>query len=259
MAAKTMREMVSTRAPKLGHFICEFGTPGIGHLCKSAGCDFIFLDMEHSGFGYDRLKEMLRFMEAADMPTMVRVPARDYTWIARACDMGAEGLVLPMVADADEARRIVAAMKYPPVGIRGVAPGVAHQRYRPGPVVEGLKQANVKTTFFCQIETQTGLDNVEEIAAVPGVDCLWIGHFDLSASMGIPGEFDNPRYTQAVSRIIDAAQANKLSLGHLVPTVAEGERLNKLGFDFICYNGDVWLFQAALTEGISQLRAKLGG
>jgi 2-keto-3-deoxy-L-rhamnonate aldolase RhmA len=259
MAAKTIREMASTRAPKFGHFLVEFSTPGIGHICKAAGCDFICLDMEHSGFGYDKLKDMLRFMEAADMPTMVRVPTRDYTWIARACDLGAEGLVLPMVADADEARRIVSYMKYPPVGIRGVAPGVAHQRYRQGNVVEGLKQANVKTTFFCQIETATGLSNVEEIAAVPGVDCLWIGHFDLSASMGIPGEFDNPRYTQAVSRIIDAAQANKLSLGHLVPTVAEGVRLNKLGFDFICYNGDVWLFQAALAAGIDELRAKCGG
>jgi 2-keto-3-deoxy-L-rhamnonate aldolase RhmA len=258
MAAKTMREMVSTRAPKIGHFIVEFSTPGIGHICKGAGAEFIFLDMEHSGFGYDKLKAMLRFMEAADMPTMVRVPARDYTWIARACDMGAEGIVLPMVADADEARRIVAAMKYPPVGIRGVAPGVAHQRYRQVPVVEGLKQANVKTTCFAQIETATGLANVEEIAAVPGVDCLWIGHFDLSASMGIPGEFDNPRYTQAVARIVDAAQANKLSLGHLVASVADGERLSKLGFDFLCYQGDLWLFQSALAAGIGELRQKLG-
>jgi 2-keto-3-deoxy-L-rhamnonate aldolase RhmA len=254
MAAQTIRAMASNRKPKLGHFIVEFATPGIGHICKSAGCDFVLLDMEHSGFSYDTLKTMLRYMEAAEMPTIVRAPTRDYTFIARACDMGAEGVMLPMVADAAEAKRIVSYMKYPPVGIRGVALGVAHDRYRGGPVGDKLKQANKKTVFFAQIETATGLDNVEEIAAVPGVDALWIGHFDLSASMGIAGEFDNPRYTQAVSRIIDAAQAHKRALGHLVPTVKEGVRLNHLGFDFICYSGDVWVLQAGLTEAIDALR-----
>jgi 2-dehydro-3-deoxyglucarate aldolase/4-hydroxy-2-oxoheptanedioate aldolase len=259
MAASTIRAMASTRKTKLGHFVVEFATPGIGHICKSAGCDFVLLDMEHSGFSFDTLKSMLRYMEAAEMPTIVRSPSKDYTFIARACDMGAEGLMLPMVANAEEAKRIVSYMKYPPVGIRGVAPQVAHDRYRPGPVVDKLKQANKKTVLFTQIETQSGLDNVEEIAAVPGVDCLWIGHFDLSASMGIPGEFDNPRYTQAVSRIIAAAQANKRALGHLVPTVAEGVRLNELGFDFICYSGDIWVLHNALAAAVGELRQQCKG
>jgi 2-keto-3-deoxy-L-rhamnonate aldolase RhmA len=256
MPVQTIREMASSPKTKLGHFLVEFCTPGIGHICKSAGCDYALLDMEHSGFSFDTLKTMLRYMEAAELPTIVRAPAKDYTFIARACDMGAEGLMLPMVADAEETRRIVSYMKYPPVGIRGVAPQVAHDRYRPGPVVEKLKQANTKTVLFAQIETVTGLENVEEIAAVPGVDCLWIGHFDLSASMGIPGEFDNPRYTQAVSRIIDAAKSSKRSLGHLVPTVPEGVRLNRLGFDFICYSGDIWVLHNALSAAIGELRAQ---
>jgi 2-keto-3-deoxy-L-rhamnonate aldolase RhmA len=256
MTAHALKGMAQTRRPKFGHFIVEFSTPGIGHIIKSAGCDFALLDMEHSGFGFDTLKSMLRYMEAAELPTIVRPPSKEYHHIARACDMGAEGLMTPMVGSAEEARRIVSYMKYPPVGVRGVAPQVAHDRYRPGPVHEKLTNANQKTTLFAQIETAQGLDNVEQIAAVEGVDCLWIGHFDLSASMGIPAQFDNPRFIAAIDRCIAAARANNKALGHLVPTVDEGVRLNQAGFDFICYSGDVWVLHNALAAAVGELRAR---
>ena len=256
MAAQTIRAMATNRKPKLGHFLVEFCTPGIGHICKSAGCDFVLLDMEHSGFSYDTLKSMLRYMEAAEMPTIVRAPTRDYTFIARACDMGAEGVMLPMVADAAEAKRIVSYMKYPPVGIRGVALGVAHDRYRGGAVGDKLKHANKRTVFFAQIETQTGLDNVEEIAAVPGVDALWIGHFDLSASLGIPGQFDHKDFTDAIGTVIKACRKHGKSAGRLVPTVDEGVAFNHAGFDFICYSGDVWALHGAVQRAVNEIRER---
>ena len=82
---------------KFGHFIVEFATPGIGHILKSAGCDFVLFDLEHSGFGFETVKSAIRYFEAADLPAIVRVPSQDYHHIARAMDMGAEGLMLPMV------------------------------------------------------------------------------------------------------------------------------------------------------------------
>jgi 2-keto-3-deoxy-L-rhamnonate aldolase RhmA len=258
MRRNALKAMSRSKAPKFGHFIVEFATPGIGHIMKSAGCDFCLLDMEHSGFAIETVKSAVRYMQAAELPLIVRVPSKDYHHIARICDMGAEGVMAPMVGSAAEAKRIVNSMKYFPVGLRGVAPAVAHDDYRPGPVPQKLANANKRTTLFAQIETAEGVENVMEIAATPGVDCLWIGHFDLSVSLGIPGEFDNPKYVSANARIIEAARNHKKALGRLVPTVAEGVKLNKAGFDFICYSGDVWVLHNALAEAIQGLRAGVG-
>src|SRR3954453_9224252 len=116
MSDRGLKAMAGTKAPKFGHFIVEFATPGIGHIMKSAGCDFVLLDMEHSGFGFETVKSMLRYMEAAQLPAIVRSPSKDYHHIARACGMCAEGVMLPMVGSADEAKAILNAIKYTPEG-----------------------------------------------------------------------------------------------------------------------------------------------
>jgi 2-keto-3-deoxy-L-rhamnonate aldolase RhmA len=92
------------RAPKFGNFVVEFATPGIGHILKSAGCDFVLFDLEHSGFGIEILKSAIRYFEAARLPVIARTPSRDYHHITRALDMGAEGIMLPMVSKATEVR-----------------------------------------------------------------------------------------------------------------------------------------------------------
>ncbi len=255
MAETGLKAMARTRAPKFGHFIVEFATPGIGHILKSAGCDFALFDLEHSGFGFETVKSALRYFEAADLPAIVRVPSREYHHIARAMDMGAEGLMLPMVGSVDEVRHIVDSMKYHPAGKRGVALQVAHDRYRPGSVAEKFAAANRRTTLFCQIETAEGVENAEAMAAIEGVDCLWVGHFDLSVSLGIPGEFGNPKFTNAIDTVVAACRKHRKALGRLVPNVETGVDYYKWGFDFICYSGDVWVLQNALTEAVTALRA----
>ena len=187
MPRKSLKDMTRKRDIKLGHFIVEFATPGIGHILKAAGCDFTLFDLEHSGFGFETVKSAMRYFEAADVATIVRVPSKEYHHIARACDMGAEGIMIPMVGNAAEAKAIVDCMKYFPLGKRGVALGVAHDNYSAGAVQEKFTAANARTTLFCQIETAEGAENADAIAAVEGVDCLWVGHFDLSVSLSIPG------------------------------------------------------------------------
>ena len=251
-----LKEMTRSRELKLGHFIVEFATPGIGHILKSAGCEFALFDLEHSGFGFETVKSAIRYLEAGQVPPIVRVPSKEYHHIARACDMGAEGLMVPMVGSEREARAIVDCMKYYPDGRRGVALQVAHDRYRGGPVTEKLKNANATTTLFCQIETAEGVDNADAIAAIDGVDCLWVGHFDLSASLGIPGQFDHRDFKKAIDNVIAATTKRKKALGRLVPTVDQGADFYSQGFDFICYSGDVWVLHNALAEALSALRAK---
>lgn len=254
MAAKSLKEMAGGKEPKFGHFIVEFATPGIGHILKSAGCDFVLFDLEHSGFGFETVKSAIRYFEAADLPAIVRAPSKEYHHIARAMDMGAEGLMLPMVGSADEARHIINSMKYIPEGGRGVALQVAHDRYRPGAVKEKFAMQNRRSTLFCQIETAEGVENADSIAALPGVDCLWVGHFDLSVSLGVPGEFQSKTFTDAIARVAAATAKHGKSLGRLTPTVQQGIELNAQGFDFLCYSGDVWVLHDALAKAIADLR-----
>jgi len=122
-------------------------------------------------------------------------------------------------------------------------------------VKDKFAAANAKTTLFCLIETADGVDDVEAIAAIEEVDCLWIGHFDLSVSLGIPGEFDHADFKRATDKIIAAAKKHKKSLGHLVPSVERGIELSQQGFDFICYSGDVWVLHDALANAVRDLRA----
>jgi 2-keto-3-deoxy-L-rhamnonate aldolase RhmA len=214
----------------------------------------VLFDLEHSGFSMETVKSALRYFEAADLPAVVRVPSREYHHIARALDMGAEGLMLPMVGSVEEVRHIINSMKYHPAGKRGVALQVAHDRYRPGAVADKFVAANKRTTLFCQIETAEGVENCDAMAAIDGVDCLWVGHFDLSVSLGVPGEFDNRIFTDAIARVAAATKKHGKALGRLVPTVESGVEIHGIGFDFICYSGDVWVLHNALAEAIGKLR-----
>jgi 2-keto-3-deoxy-L-rhamnonate aldolase RhmA len=254
-----LKTMAGHRGLKVGSCIMEFATPGIGHVLKGAGCDFAFVDMEHSGFTFDLLKQVLRYLEAADLPVVVRPPSKNYTDIAMAKDMGAEGLLLPHLRNEEEAQSILASMLYPPDGVRGVALQIAHDRYEPGPSMDKLAAANREAAFFCTIENRDGLENVEAIASVPGVDGLWLGHNDLSASLGVPGAYDHPDFVAAEERVAKAAATHGKSYGRVANSPSEAERLFAAGADTIICSGDIWLLFEALRGMTSEIRERLAG
>ena len=254
MTTPRLKPLCRGRALKVGHYVGEFATPGIGHILKQAGCDFVLFDMEHSAFGYETLKTALRYFEAAGLPAIVRPPSRAYDHIARALDSGAEGLMPPMVSSAEECRRILGFMKYAPDGQRGVALGIAHDNYAGGEVAGKLAAANARTVLIPLIETRSGVEDVDAIAALDGVDGLWIGHFDLTCSLGIPGRFEHPDFVAAVEAVAAACARHGKSLGRLVNDVDEGVALFGQGHDFICYSGDVWALGAAVRAGVEGIR-----
>lgn len=255
MSRTTLRQMMGTPDLKLGHFIVEFATPGIGHILKTAGCDFAFLDMEHSGFSFETVKSAIRYCEAAGVAVIVRVPAQENDMLARACDIGAEGLIAPMISTPAQAQAMVDSVKYYPKGKRGVALGIAHDNYRIAPVAEALNGANDRTTVICLIETAEGAKNADAIAAIDGVAGLWVGHFDLSVSLGIPGEFGHAKFAAAMKKIIGAAKKHGKSLGRLVPNTEQGITFYKQGFDFICYSGDVWVLRDGIAAANTAIRS----
>ena len=198
-------------------------------------------------------------MQAADLPAIVRPPSKEYHHAARVLDIGAGAVMFPMVGSPEEVKRLLDFIKYPPKGGRGVALQIAHDRYAPGPVMKKLSDANRNTAFCALIETLEGVENADAIAAIKDVDLIWIGHFDLSADMGIAGEFDHPKFKAAIRKIVAACKKHDKSLGRLVPEAKVGGALFKQGFDFICHSGDVWMLQATMQAGSDKLRATCKG
>ena len=136
---------------------------------------------------------------------------------------------------------------------------MAHDNYRAAPVAEALANANTQTAVICLIETADGAENADAIAAIDGVDCLWVGHFDLSVSLGIPGEFSHPKFQAAMDKIIGAAKKHGKSLGRLVANTEQGIAFYKQGFDFICYSGDVWVLRDGLAAAAKTIREGVQG
>ena len=188
------------------------------------------------------------------MVPLVRVPATEYHFIARVLDMGAMGIMVPMVEGEEQARRIVQSAKYPPAGRRGAAFGVAHDDYLGGDMAAKIRVANDEVLLIAQVETARGLENVEAIAAVEGLDVIWIGQADLTTSLGIPGQYTHPAFLEAVDRVADACRRSGKVLGYLALDVEDGRAMLSRGFRMLAFGGDLWLYQQALRRGIEALR-----
>src|SRR5262245_58049760 len=221
----------------LGTMVLEFATTGITRLTADAGADFLIFDLEHTGWSLETARTVLAAARPADFVPMVRVPATQYHFVARVLDLGALGVMVPMVESVEQARQIVQFAKYPPQGRRGTAFGIAHDDYRDGDVAAKIRSANQETLLIAQIETAPGLEQVEGIAAVEGLDVLWIGHFDLTTSLGIPGEFEHPRYREAVRRVLAACQRHGKAPGFMAASSEEGRALLGQGFRCLAYWG----------------------
>src|SRR5262249_25894141 len=218
----------------LGTMVMEFSTTGVARLAAEAGCDFGMVDMEHTGWSGETIRTLLATAPQI-VVRMVRVPATQYHFLARVLDVGAMGVMVPMVESEEQARQIVHFSKYPPHGRRGAAFGMAHDDYRDGNGEQKMRSSDEEQLLIAQIETAAGLENLERIAAVPGLDVLWVGHFDLTISMGIPAQFDHPRYREAIARILDACQRHGKAAGIMTGGIEDGKAQLAQGFRCVAY------------------------
>ena len=248
MAKKSLRQRAMAGETIAGAMVFEFFTPGIAQLLKLSGCEYVLYDMEHAGFGIGELKVQVAHCRGLGIAPMVRVPRGEYQFLARALDVGAQGVMVPMVDSAEQAHAIAEATHYPPAGRRGAAFGFPHDDYEPGEPAAKMKAADARNLIIAQIETERGLEAVEEIAAVPGIDCLWLGHFDLTNFLGIPGQFDHPRYRAALQRIVAAGRRHRKALGYLAADPVLARQYRKLGFNMIAGGTDHGLLMAGMRN-----------
>jgi 2-dehydro-3-deoxyglucarate aldolase/4-hydroxy-2-oxoheptanedioate aldolase len=258
MKENRLKRLVAEGKVPVGTSVFEFASPGIGRIAAQAGVDFVMFDMEHSGWSFETVKALIATTRSVPLAATVRVPAITYEYFAKAMDIGAQGVVAPMVETRDQAELLAASIRYAPEGRRGVAVGLAMDDFSGGDVQAKLREANRNAMAGALIETVAGVENVDAIAAVKGVDILWIGHYDLTNSMGIPGQFTHRDYLAAVDRIIKAAGKNGKPCGISFNDPADAPALLKRGFRALMYWGDVWLYKEALTKGVAAIRAQIG-
>jgi 2-dehydro-3-deoxyglucarate aldolase/4-hydroxy-2-oxoheptanedioate aldolase len=242
----------------LGAFVWEFATPGVPALLELAGAEFCIFDMEHGGLSLETIRGLVRWCRSTSVVPLVRVPSHEYRYVAGALDAGAQGLMIPMVESAEQARQIVSWARYPPAGRRGTAFGIPHDDYRGGSaeeIVATMARANSEGLLLFQIETAAGVEHVEEIVAVDGVDVAWVGHGDLSVSMGRPYQFDHPEHQAALDRVVSAASAAGKAAGRMVTDVASGRRDLERGYRILAYGPETALFRRAMREGLEGIRS----
>lgn len=254
MKINNVKRTLAQGGTAIGTMSFEFCTPGLARLAANAGAEYIIYDMEHTGWSIETVRDLIASGDGAPIVPFVRVPATQYHFIARVLDVGAMGIMVPMVGDAAQAEVIVQSAKYPPVGQRGAAFGIAHDGYAAGDVLEKIHNANDELVLIAQIENRPGLENVERIAAVDGIDILWIGQFDLSNFLGIPGQFEHPTFLDAVERVVAACDRHGKTAAFMVPTVEEGIERLRQGFRCVAYSGDLWIYQQGLKKGVEALK-----
>ncbi|MDA9806896.1 aldolase/citrate lyase family protein [Alphaproteobacteria bacterium] len=246
-----LRNRVTSLDKLRGAMIFEFFSPGIPIILKNAGCEFIIFDMEHGGLSLEQFKVLATISNSNQISPLIRIPEVSYNYVARALDLGASGIMAPMVNTAEEAMKVVKSSKYPPEGIRGAGFGFAHDNYNNQNPLKYIKKANDELINIIQIETKYGLENVESIAAIDGVDCLWVGHFDLTNFLGIPGDFTSSIYLDAIKRVVDAGKINKKSLGIMVNNNDELEMYSELGFNMIAVGTEMNILSRSISQIIN--------
>ncbi|MGQ0664061.1 MAG: HpcH/HpaI aldolase family protein [Pseudomonadota bacterium] len=254
MEANPVREKLARGGSAYGTMAFEFFTPGLARILGQAGAEFVLLDMEHSGAGIDTMKQQIACARASGVAALVRVPGRHYHLVAPVLDAGALGIMVPMVETGAQAQEIARWCRYRPDGVRGLAFNVAHDGYSGGDPVAKMKAANERTLVIALVESANGIDAIDAVLSVPGIDVGWLGHFDLTDSMGIPAQFDHPRFLAAVDRFLDSCRRHGKAPGILAGSVASARAFAEKGFRCLCYGTDVMLLQQALAEGLAAIR-----
>ena len=231
----------------LGQFVLEFFTPGIGPMLDACGLDFVIYDMEHGRCDIGLLEQMIASCRGSSIVPIVRVPDLNFAPLSRVLDLGARGVMVPRVETREQTEEIVRALKYGPLGKRGVATGIAHDMYRQGGA-EFFAQCNEGIPIIIQVETVRAFENLEAIVSVPGVDVAWVGHYDLTVSMGIPAQFDHPRLLQAMDELVEACRRHGVAPGFLPPTPESAAYWIGKGFRMISLGSDIGVFLDAMRK-----------
>ena len=244
----TFKEKLKTLDRALTAHICTIPSPIVTQAMAAAGADSIFVDFEHGAIDYASAQAMFAAVAGTSCAPMARVTEIDAAQVKRVLDVGAEGSAFPLVRTAEDAKRAVETLYYPPKGVRGFGPFVAHSHHGTS-LMEYRAAIAPKLTCVLLAETVEAVENIEAICAVEGVDAVMPAQFDLSTALGVPGQFDHPDMVRAVAKIEAAALTAGIPLGNVGLQEAQAVDLIDRGYKIIAGFDVLWLrAQAERTQ-----------
>lgn len=230
----------------------NLGSATAVEIAGSCGFDWLLLDLEHGSGSFDALRAQLLAAAATATPAIVRIPSVDADLVKFVMDSGAAGIMFPYVPDAAEAARAVSIMKYPPIGVRGVAQVIRGTGYGRN-WKQYLAEANDRSLVIVQIETPEAANRADEMAQIPGVDVLFVGPMDLSVNLGHPGDFTPPQFIAHLNQVIEACRRHGKCPGILSrPELVDAHR--QLGFRFLALGSDSGAIMQGMQQNVAALR-----
>lgn len=232
------------------------GSPMVAELMAASGFDFLCVDAEHSAVDLSQVQQLFQAMTSGrrDCAAMVRLHGVDFSFVKRYLDAGADGVIAPLVRTRAEAELLVQACKYPPEGLRGL--GFCRANDYGMRIDDEYARANADILVALQIEHTEAVQNIDEILGVPGIDAVFIGPYDLSASMGLAGQFSHPDYVTALNQIRAACQRHNKIPGIHVVAVDPSEAKTRLaeGYQLLAYSLDITMLSTTCQQGLAALR-----
>ena len=223
-------------------------SPTVAHIIAHAGFDFLIIDMEHGPCGYQTAEEVVRSVELEGKTPLVRVCRNDAENILRSLETGAHGVIVPQVSTVTAAKAVVDAVKYHPQGQRGFSPYTASAGYAPSAPEKLAAEQNDRTFIGLIVEGAEGFRHLREIAAVPGVDMIYIGLYDLSQSLGVPGESNHPKVMSYLQKAAEDLQSAGVSVGTIAQSEHDIGRFRELGITFLAYQADCAILRNACLQ-----------
>ena len=226
----------------------QFRSPEVARILKAAGFDWAFLDTEHGNFDLETIQDICRVSSLIGLTPVVRVADIQYHLVARALDCGAEGIVFPRVESPELLEKAVSWTKFPPVGIRGCGLSSMHVNYETMTIPQIIEYWNENSMVILQIETVRAFEARDELLSVKGIDAVMVGPVDLSISLGIPGEFTNPKLIETVDEIRESCLAHGVAPGIQMRSLQHAKTWRDRGMLFLGCNSDSGMLMEKATE-----------
>jgi len=248
-----LKEVLKEAKNVFGPFM-KLTDPAVVEIMGFAGFDFVIIDAEHGPISMQNAQNMIRAAESVNITPIIRVGSNDEALILRALDIGAQGIEIPQINSKPDAVRAVKSVKYSPQGERGVCRYVRAANYSSMDKFKYFKSANKETMIIAHIEGVEGINNLDEILSVSGIDVIFIGPYDLSQSLGIPGQVNNPLVVEKMKEVVLKCKQNKVAVGTFVDDVETAKSWVSLGVQYMSFSVDVGILYNASKNIVGKLK-----
>jgi len=254
MIENKLKHLLQTGGSAIGTMVCDTRNPAIARALHVAGFDYFILDTEHGSYSLETVSDIMQMARLEGITPIVRVPDFSYPFLARTLDAGAMGVMVPRIKTRAQVEQIVAAVKYPPMGERGMMNARTNTDYRGMTIGEYGAWANAETMVIVQVETREAVEDIDAILAVPGVDAALMGPADLSVALGTM-DIAHPKVTEYIQRVLDGAKRRGLPSGTHVGDIEMLKTWRDRGMRLLMYSSDFALMMSGGAAAIKALRS----